>query len=267
MSTHIDLSHSFKWLYSITLCEYHRNLFSYYRIMIRCKPFLFLPMLVRILAISSPTRVNVCACLCVPCLVERHKVPSPENVQISVDNQAYVLKWDYPYESTTFQAQWLRWVLFHKCPFAACFCPVCSVSFHSASATCCSLHTFGLMEGGYDALELGCLILVPALPVTVWSVWDPVTSFSLFLRLWNGCIIISSVLSNVSCSVMPDSLWPPWTVACQPPLSMEFSRQEDCSGLLFPSPGLLHCRQILYHLGHQRKGMGYESWDMSQADK
>ena len=108
MSTHIDLSHSFKWLYSITLCEYHRNLFSYYRIMIRCKPFLFLPMLVRILAISSPTRVNVCACLCVPCLVERHKVPSPENVQISVDNQAYVLKWDYPYESTTFQAQWLR---------------------------------------------------------------------------------------------------------------------------------------------------------------
>ncbi|XP_042101865.1 interferon alpha/beta receptor 1 isoform X3 [Ovis aries] len=39
---------------------------------------------------------------------ERHKVPSPENVQINVDNQAYVLKWDYPYESTTFQAQWLR---------------------------------------------------------------------------------------------------------------------------------------------------------------
>ena len=122
MSTHIDLSHSFKWLYSITLCEYHRNLFSYYRIMIRCKPFLFLPMLVRILAISSPTRVNVCACLCVPCLVERHKVPSPENVQISVDNQAYVLKWDYPYESTTFQAQWLRWVLFHKCPFCSWNC-------------------------------------------------------------------------------------------------------------------------------------------------
>ncbi|XP_052492406.1 interferon alpha/beta receptor 1 [Budorcas taxicolor] len=39
---------------------------------------------------------------------ERHKVPSPENVQINVDNQTYVLKWDYPYESTTFQAQWLH---------------------------------------------------------------------------------------------------------------------------------------------------------------
>ena len=29
----------------------------------------------------------------------------------------------------------------------------------------------------------------------------------------------------------------PWTVACQSPLSMEFSRQEYWSGLPFPSPG------------------------------
>ena len=29
----------------------------------------------------------------------------------------------------------------------------------------------------------------------------------------------------------------PWTVTCQAPLSMEFSRQEYWSGLLFPSPG------------------------------
>ena len=28
----------------------------------------------------------------------------------------------------------------------------------------------------------------------------------------------------------------PWTVACQGPLSMGFSRQEYWSGLLFPSP-------------------------------
>ena len=44
------------------------------------------------------------------------------------------------------------------------------------------------------------------------------------------------------------------------PLSMEFSRQEYYSGLPFPSLGdlpnlgielgLLHCRQILYHLSH-----------------
>ena len=31
----------------------------------------------------------------------------------------------------------------------------------------------------------------------------------------------------------------PWTVACQVPLSMGFSRQEYWSGLLFPSPGNL----------------------------
>ena len=29
----------------------------------------------------------------------------------------------------------------------------------------------------------------------------------------------------------------PWPVACQPPLSMGFSRQEYCSGLSFPPPG------------------------------
>ena len=53
-----------------------------------------------------------------------------------------------------------------------------------------------------------------------------------------------------------------WTVAHQVPLSMGFSRQECWSGLPFPSPGdlpdprmepgLLHYRQILYHLSHQR---------------
>ena len=51
-----------------------------------------------------------------------------------------------------------------------------------------------------------------------------------------------------------------WTVACQPPLSMGFSRQQYWSGLPFSPPGdlpnqgvkpvfpasFLHCRQILY---------------------
>ena len=53
----------------------------------------------------------------------------------------------------------------------------------------------------------------------------------------------------------------PWTIAFLAPLSMEFSKQEYCSGLPFPSPDLLtqewnlcllHCRQILYCLTHQR---------------
>ena len=60
-------------------------------------------------------------------------------------------------------------------------------------------------------------------------------------------------------SVMSDSVTP-WTIAHHAP-SMEFSRQEYWSGLPFPSPGdlptqgsnpgLLHCRQMLYHLSHQ----------------
>ena len=29
----------------------------------------------------------------------------------------------------------------------------------------------------------------------------------------------------------------PWTIVCQTPLSMEFSRQEYCSRLPFPHPG------------------------------
>ena len=52
-----------------------------------------------------------------------------------------------------------------------------------------------------------------------------------------------------------------WTVACQAPPSMGFSRQEYWSGLPFPSPGdlldpgidsdLPHYGQTLYHLSHQ----------------
>ena len=54
----------------------------------------------------------------------------------------------------------------------------------------------------------------------------------------------------------------PWTIACQVPLSMGFSRQEYWSGLPFPSQGifptqesnlgLLNCMQILYQLNYER---------------
>ena len=36
---------------------------------------------------------------------------------------------------------------------------------------------------------------------------------------------------------MSDTFVTPWAVACQPPLSMGFPRQEYWSGLPFPSPG------------------------------
>ena len=58
----------------------------------------------------------------------------------------------------------------------------------------------------------------------------------------------------------------PWTVAFQVPPSMEFSRQDYWSGLPYPppgdlpypgiEPGLLHYKQMLYHLRHQ----GSQAW-------
>ena len=44
------------------------------------------------------------------------------------------------------------------------------------------------------------------------------------------------VNESESCSVVSNSAVA-WTIAHQPPLSMEFSRQEYWSGLSFPSPG------------------------------
>ena len=42
----------------------------------------------------------------------------------------------------------------------------------------------------------------------------------------------------------------PWTVACQAPLSMGFSRQEYWSGLPFPLPGDLPDQEI-EHVSHE----------------
>ena len=46
----------------------------------------------------------------------------------------------------------------------------------------------------------------------------------------DGCVLcqLPSIVSDSTKS---------WTVACQAPLSMKFSRQEYWNGLLFPSPG------------------------------
>ena len=49
--------------------------------------------------------------------------------------------------------------------------------------------------------------------------------------------LVSSYVFVLSRSVVSDSSVTPWTVGRQAPLSMEFSRQEDWSGLPFPTPG------------------------------
>ena len=45
---------------------------------------------------------------------------------------------------------------------------------------------------------------------------------------------------NIECAQSFSHVWlfsAPWNVACQAPLSMEFSRQEYWSGVSFPTPG------------------------------
>ena len=57
-------------------------------------------------------------------------------------------------------------------------------------------------------------------------------------------IICGSGLVAKSCPTLAT----PWTVACQAPLSMGFSRQEYWSGLLFSSPGNQHNMQFFPNL-------------------
>ena len=73
-----------------------------------------------------------------------------------------------------------------------------------------------------------------------------------------------------SSSVVSAFLRPPWTIAYQAPLSMEFSRQGYWSGLPFPSPGIFptqgsnpglpHCRQTPYRLSHQGSPLSRKHW-------
>ena len=60
----------------------------------------------------------------------------------------------------------------------------------------------------------------------------------LYIHIKNVYILFQIPFPYVCvCSVMSDSFATLWTVACQAPLSMEFSRQEYWSMLPFPTPG------------------------------
>ena len=55
------------------------------------------------------------------------------------------------------------------------------------------------------------------------------------------CVCVRSCAQSLSCVQLFAILW---TVACQAPLSMRFSRQEYWSGLSYPSPGGLPGSEI-----------------------
>ena len=50
------------------------------------------------------------------------------------------------------------------------------------------------------------------------------------------CVCAHTHVHALSRSVMSNFLWPPWTVAHQAPLSMQFSKQKYWNKLSFPTP-------------------------------
>ena len=76
------------------------------------------------------------------------------------------------------------------------------------------------------------------------------SSFLLYCFLPTLRLCTFFVLCVLSCSVVPDSFVTPWTVARQAPLTMDFSRQEHWSGLLFPSAGIFPTHGMNPHLLH-----------------
>ena len=98
-------------------------------------------------------------------------------------------------------------------------------------------------DGGcIQGMMMSCLtrpLIGQCLPaVTPLQVWSPALQFSsavtvhLVFIMCQVRLYVCMFLLVQSCLIVI-----PWTVACQAPLSMEFSRQEYWSGLPFPSPG------------------------------
>ena len=57
-------------------------------------------------------------------------------------------------------------------------------------------------------------------------------NYGLLINYFGGCRLSDAC----ECTELCPTLCHPWTVAHQAPPSMEFSRQEYCSGLPFPTP-------------------------------
>ena len=89
------------------------------------------------------------------------------------------------------------------------------------------------MEGPHKCLSsfqgLDCSLVFRTLSIRILQ--DAVGSPGILRSSWSCTLLL------FSCQVLSDSFSTPWTVAYQALLSMEFSRQEDCNGLPFPTPG------------------------------
>jgi len=96
-----------------------------------------------------------------------------------------------------------------------------------------SLQFFDFLSslGGQGALFVGSVLWLLRANIVQYSINERINSS--FSRTWDVLTIVLSVCAH---SVVSHSLWPPRTVTCQAPLSMDFFRQEYWSGLPFPSP-------------------------------
>ena len=100
---------------------------------------------------------------------------------------------------------------------------------------------FPLVSGGLPSLEgPACIPFISRAKQTVgWRLWDVGKVPTVLdpgvpaLRMMAYCVCVCV------CSVMSYSFVTPWTIACQAPLSMEFSSQEYWSGLPCPPLGNL----------------------------
>ena len=117
-------------------------------------------------------------------------------------------------------------------------------------------------------LETNTVLQIGSTPIKIFLNSKPPFFFLFMEKRPHSQMYVSCVCVSGCCSVMSNFLR--LFVACQSPLSMEFSRQEYWNGLPFPSqgiflnqgwnPGLQHCRKILYPLSHQgRTNVGMSS--------
>ena len=148
--------------------------------------------------------------------------------------------------------------------------PVLSWTVHPffTDFTCCYCYvlTVHIMHGALLASPQSapgslCLLLCGHILFYSGAKWFPSGTCEIVFqthRLEWSCLVRGKFIfchCVLSWSMVSDSA-PPWTIACQAPLSMGFPKQECWSGLPFllhgivPTQGLnlslLHCRQILY---------------------